>query len=126
MPAKFVLKKAKNGQFYFNLLAANSEVVLTSEMYKAKPSAKNGIVSVQKNAPDAKKFEMRKSKNGKFFFVLKAANAQVIGNSEMYESEKATAAGMVSVAKAASGAAVDDQSVAAAAVKKAAATKKKK
>ena len=112
MPAKFVLKKAKNGQFYFNLLAGNGEVVLTSEMYKAKPSAKNGIASVQKNAPDAKKFEARTSKNGKFFFVLKAANAQVIGNSEMYESEKAAAAGTASVTKAASGAQTDDQSVA--------------
>jgi uncharacterized protein len=111
MPAKFVLKKAKNSQFFFNLLAGNGEIVLTSEMYKAKPSARNGIASVQKNAPDAKKFEARTSKNGKFFFVLKAANAQVIGNSEMYETAQAATAGMASVTKAASGAPVDDQSV---------------
>ena len=113
MPAKFQLKKAKSGQFYFNLLAANNEVVLTSEMYNAKPSAKNGIASVQKNAGNSAQFEGRTSKNGKFFFVLKAANKQVIGNSEMYESEKSCLAGMASVAKAAAGAAVEDLSVAA-------------
>ena len=113
MPAKFQLKKAKNGQFYFNLLAANAEVILTSEMYKAKPSAKNGIASVQKNAVDAKKYESRTSKNGKFFFVLKAANSQVIGNSEMYESAKSCTGGIASVTKAAPGAGVEDLSLAA-------------
>jgi uncharacterized protein len=113
MPGKFQLKKAKNGQFFFNLLAPNGEVILTSEMYKAKPSAKNGIASVMKNAPDAKKFEGRTSKNGKFFFVLKAANAQVIGNSEMYESEKSCSNGIASVAKNAPGAKLEDLSVAA-------------
>jgi len=110
MPAKFQIKKAKNGQFYFNLLAANAEVILTSEMYKAKTSAKNGIASVMKNAPDATRFESRTSKSGKFFFVLKAANAQVIGNSEMYESTRACTAGMASVAKSAPGAATEDLS----------------
>jgi uncharacterized protein len=114
MPGKFQLKKAKDGQFYFNLMASNGEVVLTSEMYKAKPSAKNGIASVMKNAPDAKRFEGKTSKNGKFYFVLKAANSQVIGNSEMYESEKSATAGRASVTKAAADAKVEDLSIAAA------------
>jgi uncharacterized protein YegP (UPF0339 family) len=113
MPGKFQLKKAKNGQFYFNLLAGNGEVILTSEMYKAKPSAKNGIASVMKNAPDSAKYENRTAKNGKFFFVLKAANSQVIGNSEMYDSEKSCANGVQSVTRNAPGAKVEDLSVAA-------------
>ncbi len=53
MPGKFELKKAKDGQFHFNLLATNGQVILSSEMYKAKDSALNGIESVQKNAPTA-------------------------------------------------------------------------
>ena len=48
MAAKFVIKKAKNGQYYFNLKAGNGETILTSEMYKAKASANNGIQSVKK------------------------------------------------------------------------------
>ena len=45
------LKKAKNGQFHFNLKAGNGEIILTSEMYASKASAENGITSVQNNAP---------------------------------------------------------------------------
>ncbi len=43
--AKFQLKKASNGQFFFTLHADNGETILTSEMYKAKPGALNGIES---------------------------------------------------------------------------------
>ncbi len=53
MAGKFDLKKAKDGQFYFNLKAANDQVLLKSEMYKAKSGASNGIESVKKNAPEA-------------------------------------------------------------------------
>ena len=53
MPASYELKLAKNKQFYFNLKAANGEVILTSEMYKSTRSMENGIKSVCKNAPGA-------------------------------------------------------------------------
>ena len=36
---KFEIKKSKDGQFYFNLLARNHEVVATSEMYTRKENA---------------------------------------------------------------------------------------
>lgn len=108
MPAKFHIKKAKNGEFYFNLLAANSEIILTSEMYKAKASAKNGIKSVKKNSVVEGRFEKRNSKNGQFFFVLKAANHEVIGKSEMYPTEKPCDSGISSVKKSAPAAAIDD------------------
>ena len=81
------IKKAKDGQTFFHLKAANGQIVLASEMYKAKESALNGIESVKKNSPLAERYEKLTSKNGKFYFTLKAANSQVIGNSEMYESE---------------------------------------
>ena len=44
----YELKVAKDGQFMFNFKAANGQVILTSELYKTKPSAENGIASVQK------------------------------------------------------------------------------
>ena len=50
----YELKVAKDGQFMFNLKAANGQVILTSELYKTKASAENGIASVQKNGVDAK------------------------------------------------------------------------
>ncbi|MBM3784100.1 MAG: DUF1508 domain-containing protein [Acidobacteria bacterium] len=108
MPGKFVLKTAKDGQRYFNLKARNGEVLLTSEMYKAKASALNGIASVQANAPNEARYSKQTSKTGKFYFTLKAGNNQVIGNSEMYETEKARNAGIQSVMKSAPGAPTEE------------------
>ena len=36
----YELKVAKDGQFMFNLKAANGQVILTSELYKTKASAR--------------------------------------------------------------------------------------
>ena len=77
MPGKFEIKKAKNGQFFFHLKASNGEIILASETYKTKRSARNGIASVQKNAPEAARYDRRKGKGDKPYFVLKAANGQI-------------------------------------------------
>jgi uncharacterized protein YegP (UPF0339 family) len=108
MAGKFDLKKAKNGQFYFNLKATNGQVILTSEMYKAKSSAKNGIESVKTNAAIDERYERRESKKGEPYFVLLAANKQVIGQSEMYSSVAAMEKGINSVKTNAPDASVDD------------------
>ena len=107
----FELKSAKDGQFYFNLKAGNGEVILTSEMYKAKDGALNGIESVKTNAPHVERFESKTSTNGKPYFVLKAANHQVIGQSEMYSSDSARDNGITSVQTTAPSARVDDTTV---------------
>lgn len=44
---------AANGKFYFNLTAANHQVIGTSQMYSTKKGRDNGIESVIKNAPKA-------------------------------------------------------------------------
>ena len=49
----FIIKKAKNDQFYFVLTAKNGEIIARSEYYKQKASCENGIKSVQNNAPEA-------------------------------------------------------------------------
>lgn len=51
---KFEIYADKSGEFRFRLKAKNGEIIGTSEGYKAKPSCKNGVESVIKNAPDAK------------------------------------------------------------------------
>jgi len=106
---KFVVSKRKNGEFQFNLLAGNGEVILTSEGYASKPSCMNGIKSVMKNAADVKRFEPKVAKNGKFHFNLKATNGQVVGSSEMYTSQSACDNGIASVKKNATGAKVEDK-----------------
>ena len=97
MPGTFEISKAKDGQFHFRLKAGNGRVILASEMYQAKASAVNGIESVRKSAPISQRYDKLVSKSGQFYFTLKAANNQVIGNSEMYESESARDRGIDSV-----------------------------
>jgi len=106
---KFVISTRKNGEFQFNLKAGNGEIILSSEGYSAKASCLNGIESVRKNAPDDNRYERKESKNGKFFFNLKAGNGQVIGNSELYESTGGRDKGIESVKRNAPDATVEDQ-----------------
>ncbi|NSL87276.1 YegP family protein [Chitinophaga solisilvae] len=96
---KFHLKIAKDGQFYFNLKADNNQVILSSEMYTTKAACLNGIESVKTNSSQDGRYDSLTAKNGKFYFTLKAANGQVIGTSEMYESEAARDNGIASVKK---------------------------
>lgn len=105
---KFVVKTAKNGQFHFVLKAGNGEPILSSEMYTSKASLNNGIESVKVNAPKDERYEKKTSTNGKHYFVLKAGNHQVIGNSELYESASGRDNGIASVKKNAPDAAVEE------------------
>ena len=109
MAGKFELYKDKAGEFRFRLKAGNGETLLTGEGYKSKDAALNGIESVKKNAADPARFEAKQAKNGNPYFVLKAANHQVIGQSEVYSSAAACDNGMSAVAKAVSGASIDEQ-----------------
>jgi uncharacterized protein YegP (UPF0339 family) len=97
MAGWFELSKSTDGQFRFVLKAGNGETILTSELYKAKPSAENGILSVQANCGSDERYEKLESKNGKFYFNLKAANHQIIGTSQMYGSSQSRDAGIASV-----------------------------
>ena len=108
MSARFELKPSTD-QFMFNLIAGNGEIILTSERYKAKASAINGIESVKKNAGDQSRFEKKMSSNDKPYFVLKAGNHEIIGSSQMYASEDARDNGIQSVMKNAAEAAIDDK-----------------
>ena len=50
MAGTFELYKDKRGEFRFRLKAGNGEVIASSESYKTKASALNGVESVKKNA----------------------------------------------------------------------------
>ena len=110
---KFVIKTTKSG-FRFNLKASNGEIIATSEIYSALDTCKNGIASVQKNAPIAPiedqtvegfqteknpKFEVYADKAGEFRFRLKAANGQIIAVSEGYTKKASCMNGIASVQK---------------------------
>lgn len=109
MAGKFVVYKGKDGQDYFRLKAGNGEVILSSEGYKSRKSCLNGIESVRKNSQDENRFEVRTAKDGRGYFVLKAANGQEIGRSQMYKSDSGCRNGKKSVANNAADAAVVEE-----------------
>jgi len=108
MPGTFEIYKDKAGEFRFRLKASNGEIILASEDYKAKSSCKNGIVSVMKNSASASQFEKTETRTGKARFNLRAANRQVIGTSESYNSVAARNNGIKSVMKNAPKAKIKD------------------
>ncbi len=50
---RYERKTAANGQFMFNLKAANHQIIGTSETYTSVSGRDNGIASVKTNAPTA-------------------------------------------------------------------------
>jgi uncharacterized protein YegP (UPF0339 family) len=97
MAGKFELNTASNGKFFFNLKAANGQIILSSEMYESRSAAQNGIESVKKNAADDARYDRRTAANGDPYFVLKAGNGEQIGRSETYKTAAAMENGIASV-----------------------------
>ena len=110
---KFVIREVKSG-IKFDLKAGNGEVIATSEVYNSMEACKNGVASVQKNAPVAAvenqtvegyavekhpKFEVYKDKAGEFRFRLKATNGQIIAVGEGYKALAGCMNGIESVKK---------------------------
>ena len=110
---KFVMKEVKSG-FMFNLKAGNGQVIATSEVYTTEAACKNGIASVQKNAPIAAvedqtvegyataknpKFEVYADKKGEFRFRLKSGNGQIIATGEGYAAKAGCLNGIESIRK---------------------------
>ncbi len=111
--SKFVIREVNSG-IKFDLKATNGEVILTSEVYTTEAACRNGIASIQKNAPIANvedqteegyetqthpKFEMYEDKGGEFRFRLKARNGEIIGVSEGYTAKRSCLNGIESVKK---------------------------
>ena len=119
---KFVIRKTNTG-IKFDLKAGNGEVIATSEVYSSEDACRNGIASLQKNAPVAAvedqtvegyaeqkhpKFEVYTDKAGEFRFRLKATNGQIIAVSEGYKAKASCVNGIESVKKNAPDAPVEE------------------
>jgi uncharacterized protein YegP (UPF0339 family) len=97
MAGWYELSKSSDGQFRFVLKAGNAETIITSELYKSKGAAENGIASIQNNCQAEDRYERKESSNKKPYFNLKAANHQIIGTSQMYASAASRDSGIDSV-----------------------------
>ena len=97
MSAKFEIEKTSDGHYHFHLKAANGEIIFSSQRYKAKASAEGGVDAVKANAPIDAHFERLTSSSNEPYFILKAANGETVGCSQMYSSTEAMEKGIESV-----------------------------
>ena len=51
--ATFKIKRARNGEYYFNYVADNNQVIVKSETYTRKENARNGAQTIKDGARDA-------------------------------------------------------------------------
>ena len=82
----FEIYRDSADNFRFRLKAPNSQIILASESYTTKASAKKGVASVKKHAPHKRYYRIKTASNGEPMFNLKAANHEIIGTSETYSS----------------------------------------
>ena len=106
--ARFEIKKSADGKYVFNLKSANDQVILTSQTYESKEGAEIGIASIRQNAAIDGQYEEKTGTDGHPYFLLIAANKQVIGRSQMYSSRDAMRKGIASVKRNARNAEVVD------------------
>ncbi len=84
---KIIVKKSQAAEpFTFSFLNSEGASVVRSENYAVKKSCLNGIESVRKNSQTESRYELAESKNGKFYFNLKATNGQVVATSALFAS----------------------------------------
>ena len=108
MSGKYEIFLGKDDQFYFHLKAANGEIILASEGYTQKHNAENAIESVRVNCQLENNYVDKTAKDGRFYFVLRADNHEVIGTSQMYQSKQGCETGKNSVKTNGLGAMVSD------------------
>ena len=109
---RFRIKPVATG-YKFDLLAANGQVIATSEVYETEAACRKGVRSVCASAPKAKfadltedgkpptnpRFELFLDKAGAYRFRLRSRNGQVIAVSEDYTTREACENGIESVKK---------------------------
>lgn len=106
-----VFRGEDDHQYYYRLKARNGEIILNSEGYINKQSCLNAITSVKQNSQFDNRYDRKTSAIDEFYFVLKAANGEVIGNSEMYTSAEARENGIKAVVSNVPEAHVDDLTI---------------
>jgi len=107
--AAYQILEASDGSYYFNLTAANHEIIGTSQMYSSKYNAQRGAATVRAltlmlgetpetvQATRQARFEVFQGEDKKFYFHLRAANGEIILVSQAYTAKSSAISGISSV-----------------------------
>jgi uncharacterized protein YegP (UPF0339 family) len=105
LDSSYQLLQSADGQWYFNLLAGNYEVVGTSELYVSKSNAERGLATVvglvkaaaQAAAPPVARFQLFQGLDGQYYFHLRAENGEIVLQSQAYTRRASALGGTTSV-----------------------------
>lgn len=105
LPESYQLLQARDGQWYFNLLAGNWQVIATSELYVTRSNAERGLATVvglveaasQAAAARRATFQVFRGLDGQYYFHLRAGNGEIVLSSESYTRRSNAVAGTSSV-----------------------------
>ena len=107
---RFHIREVPSG-YKFDLLAANGQVIVTSEVYETRVACEKGTRSViacaakgrvadlteEKAVPANPRFEIYRDKLGQYRFRLRSRNGQIVAVSESYTGKTACENGVQSV-----------------------------
>jgi hypothetical protein len=97
--------KGLDGQYYFHVRATNGQILAQSESYATRAGSVSGSASALANGAAASRYEIRDARDSQAYFVLKAANGELLAHSELFATRSnATRARDAFVALAQSGA----------------------
>ncbi len=105
--ANYDLLEAVNGEWYFNLIAQNYEIIATSETYVSKSNAERAMETVRDlivqhlrivaAETGGARFQIFVGTDDQYYFRLRAANGEIVLQSEGYVAKAGATNGIESV-----------------------------
>lgn len=86
---KYTVSRVGPSEYHWSLTARNAQTMLSSRIYAAKAEVETGIESCRANSQDEARYERVAANDSRYYFVLRAADGEVIGTSETYHSARA-------------------------------------
>ncbi len=85
---KVILKRHREKEKFSFVFVDGNKTILKSQMYASKRNALTGVNAVIKNASLDRRYDRKQSKDGRWYFNLKAANGKIVGTSPLFKTEE--------------------------------------
>src|SRR5581483_8789964 len=105
--SKYSLRESSDGAWYFVLIAGNNRIIGVGEMYASQSNAVRGMsdtaavvrstVAQQPAPTNDARFDVFKGLDGKYYFHLRAANGEIVLQSQGYTTKTSALTGVNSV-----------------------------
>ena len=89
MNGKYTVSLVGTSDYHWALTARNAQTMLSSRIYAEKAGAETGIETCRTNSADEARYERIAANDSRYYFVLRAADGEIIGTSETYHSAHA-------------------------------------